>query len=348
MVQDENLLSEQRACLIKNEELINNIKTCNTVEWMKIDRELDAIKATVSSISERNSKIAEYYESSDFATIKHACSALMDAQYEFNEYIRQKVNSISDYFGIRISRTQTVNSDKYHYTRTYKKNLAAFTAEVSSTVFASAENEPLKYVVKYFYPERDKYPEAIEKLQYLIGELETLKDAKTILDNNKQEYQQYLQGVPHFVFQYDETGFYTRLGFADISEAALTVEYKFTYTSNGGMAQRTFSVPMTEETIRDLVSTLQNKLTYKEFAKEQRNLMTERLRNVIKGRDNFTCCNCGNSISNEPNLLLEIDHIIPIAKGGLTEESNLQTLCWRCNRQKGDKIVGESILSSVD
>ena len=67
--------------------------------------------------------------------------------------------------------------------------------------------------------------------------------------------------------------------------------------------------------------------------------MTKKLRDYIKNRDNFTCCNCGNSTFKEPNLLLEIDHIIPVAKGGLTEESNLQTLCWKCNRSKSDKIM---------
>lgn len=49
--------------------------------------------------------------------------------------------------------------------------------------------------------------------------------------------------------------------------------------------------------------------------------------------------NCGNSTHVEPNLLLEIDHIIPVSKGGLTSEENLQTLCWKCNRAKSDKIV---------
>ncbi|HJB68761.1 MAG TPA: HNH endonuclease [Candidatus Fournierella excrementigallinarum] len=37
--------------------------------------------------------------------------------------------------------------------------------------------------------------------------------------------------------------------------------------------------------------------------------------------------------------MLEIDHIIPVSKGGRTEEDNLQTLCWKCNRSKGDKII---------
>ena len=66
--------------------------------------------------------------------------------------------------------------------------------------------------------------------------------------------------------------------------------------------------------------------------------MTSSLREKIKIRDNYTCKNCGNSTDKEPNLLLEIDHIIPISKNGLTVEDNLQTLCWKCNRKKGSKI----------
>ena len=104
------------------------------------------------------------------------------------------------------------------------------------------------------------------------------------------------------------------------------------------MAQRSFTVPMTEENIVELIKVLESKLTAKAFAKEQRALMTKKLREYIKKRDNFTCCNCGNSTYKEPNLLLEIDHIIPVAKGGCTVEDNLQTLCWKCNRQRAIKF----------
>ena len=137
----------------------------------------------------------------------------------------------------------------------------------------------------------------------------------------------------------DEIGFYSRLGFANVDESVLTVEYKFAYTSGGGMAQRSFTVPMTEETIVELINVLQSKLTASAFVKEQRNLMTKKLREFIKNRDNFTCCSCKNSVEKESNLLLEIDHIIPVSKGGFTQEDNLQTLCWKCNRAKSDKIV---------
>ena len=105
------------------------------------------------------------------------------------------------------------------------------------------------------------------------------------------------------------------------------------------MAQRSFTVPMNEENIIQLINLLEGKLSSQALAKEQRALMTSSLRKHIKERDNYTCCNCGNSIMSEPNLLLEVDHIIPIAKGGLTTEDNLQTLCWKCNRSKGSKLI---------
>lgn len=66
--------------------------------------------------------------------------------------------------------------------------------------------------------------------------------------------------------------------------------------------------------------------------------MTASLKKRILERDNYTCQQCGNSVYKEPNLLLEIDHIIPVSKGGTSEPQNLQTLCWRCNRSKSDKL----------
>lgn len=318
---------------------IKKIKTIDSEEWELIGDFIDRTEGEIKAIVDENKKILAYYASPDFSKIKDTCEALMSTQREFNEYINEKVQSISTLFGTRVVRSETVVDDEYNYIRPYKKTITPFTAEVSATVFASAENSPLEYVVKYFYPDKKRYPEQIQKLQLLIEELETLKDAKQIIENYKQDYQQYIVDVPDYVMERDADGFYSRLGFAYIGENVLAVEYKFAYTSSGGLAQRSFTIPMTEETIVELIKTLESKLTASAFAKEQRTLMTSKLRDFIKARDNYTCCFCGNSTYAEPNLLLEIDHIIPVSKGGLTEESNLQTLCWKCNRSKSDKIL---------
>ena len=52
-----------------------------------------------------------------------------------------------------------------------------------------------------------------------------------------------------------------------------------------------------------------------------------------KGR----CNECGDEISIERGKPggFEPDHIMPVAKGGLTKASNLQLLCTGCNREKG-------------
>lgn len=318
---------------------IKKIKTIDSEEWNVIGDFMAHLKSEIEKIVGMNQKILTYYESPSFLKIKETCEVLMSTQREFNEYITEKAQSISKLFGTRVVRNETINNDEYNYIRPYKKTITPFTAEVSATVFASAENNPLEYVVKYFYPNKKLYPEQIQKLHRLVEELETLRDAKQIIENYKVEYQQYLGDVPDYIMENDESGFYSRLGFANVDESVLTVEYKFSYTSGGGMAQRSFTVPMTEENIVELIKVLESKLTAKAFAKEQRALMTKKLREYIKKRDNFTCCNCGNSTYKEPNLLLEIDHIIPVAKGGCTEENNLQTLCWKCNRAKSDKIL---------
>lgn len=56
-------------------------------------------------------------------------------------------------------------------------------------------------------------------------------------------------------------------------------------------------------------------------------------------RDKFTCQYCGESA---PNVILEIDHITPVAKGGSNEIMNLITSCRDCNRGKTDKKLDDN------
>lgn len=79
-----------------------------------------------------------------------------------------------------------------------------------------------------------------------------------------------------------------------------------------------------------------------EWIKEERAKLNRKyednmtLRELILKRDNYTCKQCGNSMTTEPNLLLEVDHITPVSKWGPSIPENLQTLCWKCNRAKSN------------
>lgn len=60
-----------------------------------------------------------------------------------------------------------------------------------------------------------------------------------------------------------------------------------------------------------------------------------RVRTAAKNR-------CGYCLSPQRLVMarLEIEHIIPISKGGSNEESNLWLACPQCNRYKSDKTTG--------
>ncbi|MDE7163840.1 MAG: HNH endonuclease [Clostridiales bacterium] len=67
----------------------------------------------------------------------------------------------------------------------------------------------------------------------------------------------------------------------------------------------------------------------------ERGKVSNKMRFSIYERDGYRCCKCGIS---ERYADLEIDHIIPISKGGKSTYDNLQTLCHRCNVEKGNSI----------
>ncbi|ETJ38082.1 HNH endonuclease protein, partial [human gut metagenome] len=130
-----------------------------------------------------------------------------------------------------------------------------------------------------------------------------------------------------------------KLGFKDIDlKDSYFPKLTFRYRSHQGRVNKAYDFIFNIENLNDLIEYLSKKIKFKKSVAGQRALMTPKLRDEIKARDNNACQICGLSTKDEPNLLLEIDHIIPLSKGGMTTEDNLQTLCWKCNRSKGSKI----------
>lgn len=71
---------------------------------------------------------------------------------------------------------------------------------------------------------------------------------------------------------------------------------------------------------------------WQSICRVERGKVSNKMRFAIYNRDHNRCRKCGSTRN------LEIDHIIPIAKGGKSTYDNLQTLCHRCNVNKGTKI----------
>lgn len=68
----------------------------------------------------------------------------------------------------------------------------------------------------------------------------------------------------------------------------------------------------------------------------KRRAISRKLRLLILERDGYRCCLCGRTAK---ETKLEVDHKIPVAKGGTDSLNNLWTLCIDCNRGKSDLSI---------
>lgn len=69
---------------------------------------------------------------------------------------------------------------------------------------------------------------------------------------------------------------------------------------------------------------------------EKRKPISKKLRFEVFKRDGFTCQYCGRMA---PDVILEVDHINPVANGGDNDIMNLVTSCRDCNRGKGKRAL---------
>lgn len=71
--------------------------------------------------------------------------------------------------------------------------------------------------------------------------------------------------------------------------------------------------------------------------------LSKRTRFEIFKRDSFTCQYCGRQ---SPDVVLQVDHIQPVAKGGGNDFLNLITSCLECNSGKSDRVLSDASVVS--
>lgn len=71
----------------------------------------------------------------------------------------------------------------------------------------------------------------------------------------------------------------------------------------------------------------------------ERKSISKKMRFEVFKRDKFTCQYCGKSA---PDVVLEVDHIKPVSKGGSNNILNLVTACFECNRGKTNTELSDN------
>ena len=84
----------------------------------------------------------------------------------------------------------------------------------------------------------------------------------------------------------------------------------------------------------DRVEELEKEIAFWKSKHQHRKAINGTQRFRILHRDRFACVYCG--ARGGPETPLEIDHRVPVSKGGTNDDTNLCTACSECNRGKRD------------
>ena len=282
-----------------------------------------------------------YFKGRDFLKLRNKVQYHVNDCNDLNEYIETlKQSHIKLPATSGVSTLQDNSNYKFkrpNWTEIQKAN--RFVHQCSSSVVKNASNQPFKYLCKYFNISVDET--SLTTFENMLNDFGSVHEGKRLLMTERNELIASISDcIPSLILKFDSELLKSKLGLnhVDLSDLYYPV-YSFLYVSAGGNSTIKNDIRFDISNLNEFIAYLNGNIKFKKSIAGQRALMTSSLRNKIKTRDNHTCQMCALSINDEKNLLLEIDHVIPLSKGGFTVESNLQTLCWRCNRTKGSKIL---------
>lgn len=281
-----------------------------------------------------------YFRSEKFLTIKRRIESYVNNCNELNSHIESLKNTYLGINQLDYGQARYHDESRWNYKRPelkkqkYEPNIY----NCSRTICDNARKQPFKYICKYFNIKATE--ESLSQFENVLNNFESAEQGKFLLKSEKENILNSIKNdIPTLIRVFGKKKLEKKLGFQSIDfSTTYFPRYTFKYVSSGGNASMQCDVVMDIENLNRFVNYLSETVKFKKSVAGQRSLMTSALRQKIMQRDNYTCKICGASTYVEPNLLLEIDHIVPVSKGGLTSEDNLRTLCWRCNRKKGAKI----------
>lgn len=283
---------------------------------------------------------SSYFKGKKFQAIKQSISAYTSECNELNRHIEDLRSSYVGIHRIDYGEVTYKNAGTSFFKRKKFENAkyAPNIYDCSRTVCDNARKQPFKYVCKYFNIKENE--NSLQRFEEILNNFAAAEDGKTMLKDKRAKIIGGIeQNVPSIIKKLFNERLTSELGFDEFNfEEMYFPVFSFRYISAGGKSGTQFDLTLDIPMLERFVMYLGERVKFKKSVEGQRRLMTPKLRHEIIARDKFTCKQCGNSTRIEPNLLLEVDHIVPVSKGGMTEESNLQTLCWKCNRSKGAKL----------
>lgn len=237
------------------------------------------------------------------------------------------------------------------------KNIVIQTSDRYRALLLLNEKYNIDFSVQFEYKERVKTKQQFDNFNFhrnlhkkMEHNMNKYAAAIRNTESNQQlfqEYQKELENLPSFVTEAEaKERKVPYRSYLSIEEKILSentkeftalpmVIYQVSYISPKGRNAYEKHMHYFLEDIIGHQQYMKNYLEKKATKEYQRQKMTLSLRYDVMKRDNFHCVLCGRSEAD--GVTLHVDHIMPVAKGGKTEMTNLRTLCNECNMGKSDK-----------
>ena len=283
----------------------------------------------------------KYFTGAKFAAVRDSISRHTKDCNDLNEHIEDLKSTYSHFKSVDYGVSHLSDASLYKMKRRKWQELESSSRvhNCSASVCKNASSQPFKYLCKYFDIKVGE--ETLSKFEGVLNNFAAAEQGKYLLESERDRVVTMASNdVPKIITIFSEKRLIRELGFQPIDLSDLYFPtYTFKYVSAGGNSSAKCDIKLDVDNLDRFIAYLSDLVKFRNSIAGQRALMTSSLRERIKQRDDYCCKICGLSANQEKNLLLEIDHIMPLSKGGLTCESNLQTLCWKCNRAKGAKVL---------
>ena len=245
-----------------------------------------------------------------FRVITNKLYSLAKLRFDKYSYDEQStVNNLSSNHNV-LTKKEKVD---FKNSRVFQEVIETFKNTPINTIFSRSE------IIDMVTTKYNRNPTSIVPSDYCYNRL-----------NNGINYEKYLH-----LFEYTDDKNYKYLGLNYPYSGKILHKPKGGFEVVVGELKNGVLTSYNSEEVHDLKTT--EKKTINEYVHTTKRDIPVSLRYKIMKRDNFKCCICGSSPAKDPSVELHVDHIMPWSKGGETVESNLQTLCSKCNLGKSNR-----------
>lgn len=248
----------------------------------------------------------------------HQILIYSSTQTAYRNLIKDLPN-LMDYYEID---GETILDDKLEVMKRYCMN-----EYFSENLIPSCNPNDIEHLLK-FYAQKEVEPLFITFDEIDRKKLDVADIAKKIYDEDmrRSEKNEYIQSI------WNEEGSIIPIYYTNLYFFKKMIDLELDKLD--GDIQVALVEPQSEAELRNIEQFPLQKIIemYPKYGMELKECVFEKSRNED---GDYVCAECGEVFRTRE--FLQIDHMIPMAKGGLTVQDNLQVLCRTCNMRKSDK-----------